>query len=87
MTDGVSNVNEFQVDEVAEAARNSDITIFVIGVGEQISMQELEDIASPPSEDYIHLIDTFFSLESVLAPIMNAACIAQTSESSRPRAV
>ena len=57
VTDGQSNVNQSQTIPSAQAVHADGITVFSIGVGERINMDELNAIASRP--DLVALLSDF----------------------------
>ena len=57
VTDGQSNVNQSQTIPSAQAVQSDGITVFAIGVGERINMDELNAIASRP--DLVALLSDF----------------------------
>ena len=75
MTDGMSSpeIAKYTAPE-AKKAREANITIFVIGVGTEVSMSELKDIASSPPDQYIFRVENFGVLNTVLKAVVNGSC-------------
>jgi len=73
LTDGVNNVGDYQSS--ADAAKAKGTIIFVIGVGSDVSMPQLNYIASDPS--YVFLADTFSTsdLDAVLQSLIALTCL------------
>ncbi len=61
ITDGQSNVNESQTIPAAQAVRDAGITVFAIGIGGDINMEELNAIASRPG--FVTLLSDFDTTE------------------------
>lgn len=57
-TDGQSTDAD-QASFEAKKLKESNVKIFVVGIGPFIDQMELEDIASRPSKDFVHTFDSF----------------------------
>ena len=67
ITDGVSNVDPEQTIPAAQAAKAAGITIFTVGITEQINVQELRGIASEPAENHVSIVEGFADLNSIVS--------------------
>ena len=57
VTDGRSNVNRSRTIPEAEAVRGAGITVFAVGIGNRINMDELNAMASSPN--FVSLLNDF----------------------------
>ena len=72
ITDGLSNGKS--VLEPANKLRNLGVSIFSIGVGNRVSEQELNEIATDPDEEYVFLLKTFNDLSSWVDRLSSVSC-------------
>ncbi|KAL3856129.1 hypothetical protein ACJMK2_015322 [Sinanodonta woodiana] len=63
LTDGESSNMASTVKE-AKLTREAGVTIFGIGIGDKINKEELEQIASSPTSDYMHILESFTELQA-----------------------
>ena len=75
VSDGQASREENRTIPEAILARESGITIFGIGVGEEVNPQELRDIANQPSEQFTFNVTGFDALEHIRDQVSEAACI------------
>ncbi|XP_033748603.1 collagen alpha-1(XXII) chain-like [Pecten maximus] len=75
LTDGMS-YNMARTKQEAMEVKRRGITVFVIGIGgnESVDTQELRDIASEPTENYMFQIRNFDALNSIKAKLAYKAC-------------
>ncbi|KAL3856013.1 hypothetical protein ACJMK2_015210, partial [Sinanodonta woodiana] len=75
LTDGESSNMASTVKE-AQLTREAGVTIFAIGIGDKIIKEELEQIASSPTSDYMHVLETFTELQAggFVKRIIDLAC-------------
>merc|ERR1711941_106768 len=69
LTDGKSNDD---AAFAAKSARDEDITIFAIGIGNGIEQEELESIADQP--EFIFTVEDFEELISTMHSVSNEVC-------------
>ncbi|KAK3581965.1 hypothetical protein CHS0354_023436 [Potamilus streckersoni] len=63
LTDGESSNKASTVHE-ADLTRKAGTAIFAIGIGNMVNKVELEEIASLPKSDYMHVLESFKDLKS-----------------------
>lgn len=73
LTDGQSNYPS-QTIMAALRAHDADITMFAIGVGKDIDLNELEVIASEPTCIHLFLLDGFDEMDSLKYAIEKGTC-------------
>ncbi|KAL3856134.1 hypothetical protein ACJMK2_015327 [Sinanodonta woodiana] len=75
LTDGESSNMASTVKE-AKLTREAGVTIFGIGIGDKIKKEELEQIASSPTSDYMHILESFTALQAgdLVKRIIDLAC-------------
>lgn len=64
LTDGMSQ-NSSYTEQEAAAVHGQGITVFVIGIGNQVDEKELAAIASTPTDNFMFKIDNFDALQSI----------------------
>ncbi|XP_050403925.2 cartilage matrix protein [Patella vulgata] len=79
ITDGQSKDAEATLRE-AEAAKKSGIYMFAIGVGDSVDQQELTDMASQPSKDYVFSVNNFGALDTIKNLLAVKTCLVSSSE-------
>ncbi|CAD5114775.1 DgyrCDS3819 [Dimorphilus gyrociliatus] len=75
ITDGESTFDKDQTVPEANKARDKNIIILAIGIGEKTSKSELEGIANKPSEKFVFNAD-FDTLDSIRKLVVDTACTA-----------
>ncbi|XP_062601604.1 cartilage matrix protein-like [Saccostrea cucullata] len=73
LTDGMSQDFRYTVQEAA-AAHNQGITVFVIGIGDQVDEKELKAIASKPTDNFMFEIDNFDALKTIKDTLAIRTC-------------
>ena len=73
LTDGEST-DPPQTIEEAMKVHDSEITVFAIGVGKELNMEELTAIASEPTCMHLILLDDFEEVESLSYTIQDRTC-------------
>ncbi len=72
LTDGFSN--GIKPGFAASALRNLGVSIFSIGVGQSVSVAELNEIASDPDTDYVFRLNNFNELASFVDRVSSVSC-------------
>ena len=72
-TDGYSNIGASVFTE-ATRLKNAEVSIFSIGIGSDINMNELNTISSVPSSKYVKLVKDFQEIYSQINYIASFAC-------------
>ncbi|XP_064616192.1 uncharacterized protein LOC135480311 [Liolophura sinensis] len=73
VTDGRSNDPTATVN-AAERARKMKITMFAVGVGNNIDQSELNDVATDPDCTHVFLVEGFSNMESMKQQMEKATC-------------
>jgi len=73
LTDGESN-DEISTAENAQKLRQLGIDVFVIGVGNDTKVSELNSVASKPQCTHVQTLDQYSELDSLKAEIRQVAC-------------
>ena len=71
LTDGKS---QDEVKDVAEAARDSKITLFAIGVGSETEEAELRAIANKPSSTYVFYVEDYIAISKIREVMKQKLC-------------
>lgn len=71
LTDGKS---QDEVKDVAEAARDSKITLFAIGVGSETEDAELRAIANKPSSTYVFYVEDYIAISKIREVMKQKLC-------------
>ncbi|KAI5140584.1 Collagen Alpha-1(Xxi) Chain [Manis pentadactyla] len=71
LTDGKS---QDEVKDAAEAARESQITLFAIGVGSETEDAELRAIANKPSSTYVFYVEDYFAISKIREVMKQKLC-------------
>lgn len=76
ITDGHSNINSEQTIPAADEARQADITMVAVGIGENghVDRAELNGIANDPDNAYAFLMETEDQLETTANAILDMLC-------------
>ena len=80
ITDGVSTRDENLTIPEADNARNQGITLFAIGIGDEVSQDELNGIANKPSANFV-FNTSFDALSAIRQIVVSAACQVAASKS------
>ncbi|XP_033750924.1 collagen alpha-6(VI) chain-like [Pecten maximus] len=73
MTDGEST-NKLQTEYEAAALKYEGITVFAIGIGDKVKMDELVAIGSQPSETYVFTVSNFKLLNEIRKTLTYKVC-------------
>ena len=73
ITDGASRKAKATL-EAARALRDHGATIFAIGVGRQVRVDQLSDMASRPSEEFVFEVTNFQALASIKSELVIKTC-------------
>nr|KAG5708598.1 hypothetical protein BaRGS_033019 [Batillaria attramentaria] len=79
ITDGESRKAQ-ETLEAARALRDHGATIFAIGVGSKIDVQELRAMASEPSSEFVYEVTNFAALSSIKSELVIKTCKVTTTE-------
>nr|XP_020753919.1 collagen alpha-1(XXI) chain [Odocoileus virginianus texanus] len=71
LTDGKS---QDEVKDAAEAARDSGITLFAIGVGSETEEAELRAIANKPSSTYVFYVEDYIAISKIREVMKQKLC-------------
>lgn len=71
LTDGRASV-AFEQD--AENLKDLDVNVYAIGIGDQIDVNELTQIASSPADQYVSTIDDYSSTPSLVSESLTKIC-------------
>lgn len=71
LTDGESNRDSNLVQSEAELSRKDGVSLFVIGIGDSVNMQELQSVANKPYEEYLFMTHDFSDLSFVKQKILD----------------
>ena len=72
LTDGQSNTG--QVSGPARQLKNSGVVIFSVGIGQSLSMQELQSMASDPVDQHVTTLNNFTELERQAEHMSSQTC-------------
>ena len=80
ITDGVSTVDPDLTIPMAEQARSEGIRILAVGIGDEVNMEELRGIASPPvgNIENVFTVGRFDRLERILESLVTLTCFKPT---------
>ncbi|KAL5004049.1 hypothetical protein ScPMuIL_017505 [Solemya velum] len=73
ITDGRSQEPQ-KTARAAQEARRQGITLFAIGVGDNISEEELRNIASDPKQDHVFMVDDYRALNTIKDELAARTC-------------
>ena len=71
LTDGHSSDS---VNQPSQQLKNIGVIIFSIGVGSGVNEEQLETMASPPTDEHVYLLDNFDELSTLAEKISTKAC-------------
>lgn len=74
ITDGNTNEGSEDLAVASQKMKNDRVTILSVGIGSQISLSELQTIASEPKAKHVFKLDSFDALKGKLDDIMEMAC-------------
>ena len=60
--------------QAADEAKRWGIRLFVIGVGNNVNVDELRTIASDPDNDFLYRVDDFYQLQSLKDTLLTRLC-------------
>ncbi len=80
-TDGASNLDETETLPQAIAARVEGIHIISVAVGSDLSLPELEGIASDPNSQNLFTVESFDNLQRLIPQVIGATCDGMFQES------
>ena len=71
-------------EQDADNLKDLDVNVYAIGIGDEIDVTELEQIASSPADQYVSTIDNYHSTSSLvsesLTKICNSKCVVYCKE-------
>lgn len=74
ITDGQSNVNEWDTIPAAQAARSAGVRLFVIGVTGEINVAELEAMSSLPLADHFFNRTSYALVPTLVSQLIWSVC-------------
>ena len=80
ITDGVSTFDANLTIPEADTARSRGIIMFAIGIGEEISQDELNGIGNRPSRQFVFNAENFDALIAIREQVVVAACQAASGK-------
>ena len=83
ITDGESTRDANQTLREAELAKRAGITLFVVGVTDEVNEKELLAIASDPDSGHYFNSTAIVHLDQILTTVTEYVCAAQKSETDR----
>ena len=78
ITDGASRKAKATI-AAARTLRDHGVTIFAIGVGNQVNVAQLRDMASQPSGEFVFEVTNFQALDSIRSELISKTCQGQKS--------
>lgn len=81
LTDGRSNSRTSTL-QAAQAAKDQGIQIYAVGIGSGVDVNELQDMASSPSSDYLLPIGNFSTaaFNEMIEPLRKSACLSELTD-------
>ena len=76
ITDGASRKSKATL-AAASTLRDHGATIFAIGVGNQVNVAQLRDMASRPSAEFVYEVTNFQALDSIRSELVTKTCQGQ----------
>lgn len=73
ITDGQS-ANSDLTDEAAARLQAIGASVYAIGIGSNLNIDELEAIASDPDSQFMYLVDDFNGLQNIIDQVLNGTC-------------
>jgi hypothetical protein len=73
ITDGRSQETN-KTKEMAAAAHRAGIKVFAIGVGNRVSLEELQNLASDPNWEHVFEVDNYKALDSIKDTLTSRTC-------------
>ena len=78
MTDGKTNLGVNSVVKPSRVLRKNDsVTIFVMGIGGNVDVNELNEIATDPDETHVFQLSSFSDLSGFIEHLKDSACYGQ----------
>jgi collagen type VI alpha len=74
ISDGESNVNKFNTVREAEQAKNAGIEIFTVASGENIDLNEMNEVASDPDSEHVYRVRDVNEVDSVSGQLLDRLC-------------
>lgn len=79
LTDGAATLDgvlqdELVIDSEAAKLKTKGVKIYAVGVGKKIVLEQLESIASEPSDKYVRSVDNFDQLDALAKSIGAEIC-------------
>lgn len=73
VTDGQST-HHSETIKAAQTVKASGIIMFTVGIGSQITKEELNEIASSPTQEHVFLVSEFNKLLSIVSTVTEGTC-------------
>ena len=74
VSDGNSNVDEFNTIPEANRAKDQDIEIITVAIGENVNLIELEQVASEVDSDHIYRLERTEDIDEVARRLLDYVC-------------
>ena len=75
LTDGGSNVNASQTVANAQALKQSGTSIYVVAMGDQVNMEEVNAIATEANEKYVLTVNAADDVVTSSENLLNFLCL------------
>ncbi|XP_076472877.1 matrilin-1-like [Babylonia areolata] len=83
VTDG-NSVNRTATKLQADLAREDNIEVFAVGIGDSVDQDQLAEIATKNTPAYVHRVDNFSALKYLSNNLVSGACLATTTSAPTP---
>ena len=77
LSDGKSTWEANNTIPEAELLKEAGVKVFAIGIGPEMNVDELKEIASAPVRPYVHVAKQFSDLITLHKHIVNSTCLLQ----------
>lgn len=74
ISDGQSNINEYNTVREAEQARNAGIEIFSVASGEDPNLNEMNGVASDPDSEHVYRVRDINDVDMVSGQLLDRLC-------------
>ena len=85
ITDGESTKDAHLTLTEAELAKNTGITLFVVGITDEVNEEELSGIASDPDNEHYFNSTEIIYLDQILTQVTKYVCAAQSDVATRTK--
>lgn len=77
ITDGESNADRGLTEAEASHLRSLGVEIFVVGIGKEVSLEELQSVASQPLDKHLFTVSSFMKLDDIWKEVGASVCNAK----------